>query len=101
VPAEDNRPPPEYFLAITRAQQRGLLKFYIGFAGGVGKTYEMLQEGHRLKRQGMDVVIGVGPGLRGETGPGGERQPPKQWQPRAVRPDQRRCSCGLALGLDR
>src|SRR5206468_4626474 len=29
-----------------------------GFAAGVGKTYEMLQEGHKLKRQGVDVVIG-------------------------------------------
>src|SRR5205823_12780067 len=25
---------------------------------GVGKTYEMLQEGQRLKRRGVDVVIG-------------------------------------------
>jgi len=32
---------------------------YLGFAPGVGKTYEMLQEGHRLKKQGVDVVIGV------------------------------------------
>jgi two-component system sensor histidine kinase KdpD len=35
------------------------LKVYLGFAPGVGKTYEMLQEGQRLKRQGVDVVIGV------------------------------------------
>jgi two-component system, OmpR family, sensor histidine kinase KdpD len=50
---------PERFLSLIRQQQRGRLKIYLGFAAGVGKTYEMLQEAHRLKRQGVDVVIGV------------------------------------------
>src|SRR6202011_5082633 len=49
---------PEHFLHLIRQQQRGRLKIYLGFAAGVGKTYEMLQEGQRLKRQGVDVVIG-------------------------------------------
>src|SRR4029450_2902464 len=40
-------------------QQRGRMKVYLGFAPGVGKTFEILQEGHRLKRQGVDVIIGV------------------------------------------
>src|SRR5213595_1392839 len=53
------RPTPEHFLTLIRQQQRGRLKIYLGFAAGVGKTYEMLQEGHRLKRQGVDVVLGV------------------------------------------
>jgi two-component system, OmpR family, sensor histidine kinase KdpD len=53
------RPNPEHFLAMIRDQQRGRLKVYLGFAPGVGKTYEMLQEGHRLKRQGVDVISGV------------------------------------------
>ena len=44
---------------MIRQQQRGRLKIYLGFAAGVGKTYEMLQEAHRLKRQGVDVVIGT------------------------------------------
>ncbi len=57
--ADDSRPPPEQFLALIRQQQRGRLKIYLGFAAGVGKTYEMLQEGNRLKRQGVDVVIGI------------------------------------------
>jgi two-component system sensor histidine kinase KdpD len=43
---------------MIRQQQRGRLKVYLGFAAGVGKTYEMLQEGQRLKRQGVDVAIG-------------------------------------------
>ena len=58
--ASDNtRPSPERFLSLLREQQRGRLKVYLGFAPGVGKTYEMLQEGNRLKRQGVDVVIGI------------------------------------------
>ncbi len=56
--ADHDRPPPEQFLALIRRQQRGRLKVYLGFAPGVGKTYEMLQEGHRLRRQGVDVVVG-------------------------------------------
>lgn len=50
---------PEHFLGLIRSQQRGRLKVYLGFAPGVGKTYEMLQEGQRLQRQGVDVVVGV------------------------------------------
>ena len=53
------RPAPEHFLTLIREQQRGRLKIYVGFAAGVGKTFEMLQEGQRLKKQGVDVVIGV------------------------------------------
>src|SRR5438552_11978238 len=56
---DQTRPNPEHFLSLLREQQRGRLKVYLGFAAGVGKTYEMLQEGQRLKRQGVDVVIGV------------------------------------------
>ena len=51
--------PPEHFLTLIRQQQRGRLKIYLGFAAGVGKTYDMLSEGHRLKRQGVDVVVGI------------------------------------------
>jgi two-component system sensor histidine kinase KdpD len=58
VAHDDNRPPPEHFLTLIRQQRRGLLKVYLGFAAGVGKTYEMLQEGQRLKRKGVDVVVG-------------------------------------------
>lgn len=57
--ADTTRPSPELFLNLLREQQRGRLKVYLGFAPGVGKTYEMLLEGHRLKKQGVDVVIGI------------------------------------------
>lgn len=56
---DDGRPPPERFLSLIREQRQGRLKVYLGFAPGVGKTYEMLQEAHRLRRQGVDVVVGV------------------------------------------
>jgi two-component system sensor histidine kinase KdpD len=59
VSTDANRPAPERFLTLIRQQQRGRLKVYLGFAAGVGKTYEMLQEGQKLKRQGVDVVIGI------------------------------------------
>lgn len=55
---EQTSPTPEHFLTLIRRQQQGRLKIYLGFAAGVGKTYEMLQEGGRLKRRGVDVVIG-------------------------------------------
>ena len=55
---DPDRPAAEHFLSLIREQQRGRLKVYLGFAPGVGKTYEMLQEGQRLKQQGVDVVIG-------------------------------------------
>jgi two-component system sensor histidine kinase KdpD len=47
------------FLRMIRRSQRGRLKVYLGYCAGVGKTYQMLQEGHRLKDEGMDVVIGL------------------------------------------
>ena len=37
------------FLQLIRRSERGRLKVYLGYAPGVGKTYLMLQEGHRLK----------------------------------------------------
>jgi two-component system, OmpR family, sensor histidine kinase KdpD len=57
--ADETRARPEQFLALIRRQQRGRLKVYLGFAPGVGKTYEMLQEAQRLKKQGVDVVVGL------------------------------------------
>jgi two-component system sensor histidine kinase KdpD len=63
-----DQPTPERFLDLIRKQQRGKLKIYLGFAAGVGKTFEMLQEGNRLRKQGVDVVIGyVEPHARPET----------------------------------
>ena len=37
----------------------GSLRVYLGAAPGVGKTYAMLREGHRLRDEGRDVVVGL------------------------------------------
>lgn len=37
---------------------RGKLKVYLGYAAGVGKTYQMLVDAHALKADGVDIVIG-------------------------------------------
>ena len=47
------------FLRMIRRSQRGRLKVYLGYSAGVGKTYQMLLEGHRLKNEGIDVAIGL------------------------------------------
>ncbi len=36
----------------------GHFRIYLGAAAGVGKTYAMLNEGHRRRQRGTDVVIG-------------------------------------------
>jgi two-component system sensor histidine kinase KdpD len=46
------------FLQMIRRSQRGRLRVYLGYGPGVGKTYRMLQEAHRLKADGVDVVVG-------------------------------------------
>jgi len=47
---------------------RGRLKVFLGYAAGVGKTYQMLTEAHDLRRRGVDVVIGYfEPHARKET----------------------------------
>ncbi len=40
------------------SQKRGRLKIFLGFAAGVGKTFRMLDEGRKLKQQGVDIIIG-------------------------------------------
>ncbi|HZQ52707.1 MAG TPA: histidine kinase [Bryobacteraceae bacterium] len=37
---------------------RGKLKIFLGYAAGVGKTYQMLEEAQLLRAKGVDVVIG-------------------------------------------
>jgi two-component system sensor histidine kinase KdpD len=59
--ALDRRPTPEAMLARFRAEAgtgRGRLRVYLGMAPGVGKTYRMLEEGHRRVDRGTDLVVG-------------------------------------------
>ncbi|WP_436701452.1 DUF4118 domain-containing protein [Nocardioides sp. BYT-33-1] len=43
---------------METADARGRLRVYLGAAPGVGKTYAMLDEGHRRRGRGTDVVVG-------------------------------------------
>ena len=52
-----DRKRPEDFLELVERAKRGRLKVYIGSAAGVGKTYQMLEEAHALKKRGVDVVL--------------------------------------------
>jgi two-component system sensor histidine kinase KdpD len=58
-----SRPDPDRLLkqieAEDRYQKRGLLKIFLGYASGVGKSYRMLDEGRRRKERGQDVVVGA------------------------------------------
>jgi two-component system sensor histidine kinase KdpD len=40
-----------------RRKQRGQLKVFLGYAGGVGKSFQMLDEGRRRRERGEDVVV--------------------------------------------
>ena len=51
-----NSSPEALYSSSTR---KGKHKIFIGMAPGVGKTYKMLEEGHRLKQEGIDVVVGL------------------------------------------
>jgi len=58
VPEPRPEPNPESFLRLIHRSRRGRLKVYLGYGPGVGKTYQMLVEGQRLRAQGVDVVVG-------------------------------------------
>src|SRR5437879_4803704 len=55
----DDRPSAEALLAKLEKSERARLRVYIGAAPGVGKTYQMLEDGHLLRKQGVDIVIGI------------------------------------------
>jgi two-component system sensor histidine kinase KdpD len=40
-----------------RRKQRGKLKVFLGYASGVGKSFQMLDEGRRRRDRGEDVVV--------------------------------------------
>jgi two-component system sensor histidine kinase KdpD len=50
---------PEALLAKLRTGDKPTLRVYIGAAPGVGKTWQMLEDAHALKRQGVDIVIAI------------------------------------------
>src|SRR5215813_6700125 len=44
---------------MTHLTTGGHLKIYLGYAPGVGKTYQMLEDARALKARGVDVVVGI------------------------------------------
>lgn len=51
---------PEQWLEQAAPETKaGIFKLFLGYAPGVGKTYNMLSEAIRRKRRGEDVVIGI------------------------------------------
>ncbi len=51
--------PDEWLAKVSQEKARGTFKLFLGYAPGVGKTYNMLSEAIRRKQRGEDVVIGV------------------------------------------
>src|SRR5215468_7855959 len=43
--------------AAERAEHRGQLKIFLGYASGVGKSFKLFDEGRRRRERGEDVVI--------------------------------------------
>ena len=59
--AFDVRPTADEMLARVRSESvsgRGRLRIYVGMAPGVGKTFRMLDEGHRRVARGTDLAVG-------------------------------------------
>jgi two-component system sensor histidine kinase KdpD len=63
-PPDDFRPTPDELLdrydlrSEPKSGGRGTLRVILGAAPGVGKTWQMLDEGRRLRAAGADVVVG-------------------------------------------
>lgn len=59
---DEDRPNPEELLEIIKREEtqsrKGKLKIFLGMAAGVGKTYAMLEAAQKLRKEGVDVVIG-------------------------------------------
>jgi two-component system sensor histidine kinase KdpD len=51
--------PEEWLEKVAPEKTRGTFKLFLGYAPGVGKTYNMLSEAIRRRARGEDIVIGV------------------------------------------
>ena len=61
-PAENPLPGPQQLSPAQMpapASEEAKLRVYIGAAPGVGKTYQMLETAHLMRKQGIDIVIGL------------------------------------------
>src|SRR6202047_1525063 len=51
--------PEEWLQKVAPEKTLGTFKLFLGYAPGVGKTYNMLSEAIRRRQRGEDIVIGV------------------------------------------
>jgi two-component system, OmpR family, sensor histidine kinase KdpD len=51
--------PEQWLEEVAPTKTKGLLKLFLGYAPGVGKTYSMLSEAIRRASRGENVVVGV------------------------------------------
>src|ERR1700675_2966618 len=51
--------PEQWLEKVAPEKTRGTFKLFLGYAPGVGKTYNMLSEAIRRHSRGEDVAIGV------------------------------------------
>jgi len=51
--------PEEWLNEVSPEKPRGIFKLFLGYAPGVGKTYNMLSEAIRRASRGEDVIVGV------------------------------------------
>ncbi len=51
--------PEDWLQEVSPEKPRGIFKLFLGYAPGVGKTYNMLSEAIRRSSRGEDVVVGV------------------------------------------
>jgi two-component system sensor histidine kinase KdpD len=54
-----NRRTADSLLAKLQVGERANLRVYIGAAPGVGKTFQMLEDAHLLKKEGVDIVVAI------------------------------------------
>ena len=59
TPDADMRPSPDALLTQAAREGRGRLKIFIGAAPGVGKTWAMLDDAHRKRASGVDVLAAL------------------------------------------
>jgi two-component system sensor histidine kinase KdpD len=54
-----SKTPEQWLEQVVPEKKAGIFKLFLGYAPGVGKTYNMLSEAIRRKRRGEDVVAGI------------------------------------------
>src|SRR5579871_2586835 len=57
--APETKTPEQWLEQAAPEKRQPVFKLFLGYAPGVGKTYNMLSEGIRRASRGEDVVVGL------------------------------------------